>query len=250
MPAIMNFSAISRGTLLGRTLRGLLGAIPREAVVPVLQGRLRGRKWIVGSCDHGCWLGSYECPKQRLFSRTLQPGGTVFDVGAHAGFYTLLAAELVGPGGRVVSFEPLPRNLGYLRRHVQLNGCENVEVIAAAVCDRDGLGRFQPDESSLQGRLSDEGALRVPTVRLDSLVSAGTIPPPNFVKMDIEGGEFRALRGGRETLAAARPVVFLATHGPEVHGRCCELLRQLDYRLEPVRPAESIQQTDEIIAYP
>lgn len=65
-------------------------------VVPVLQGSLRGRKWIVGSSNHGCWLGSYEWKKQRLFTRTVSSGDVVFDIGAHVGFYTLLASVLVG----------------------------------------------------------------------------------------------------------------------------------------------------------
>lgn len=54
---------------------------------------------MVGGCDHGCWLGTYEYAKQALFVRHVRLGMTVYDVGVHVGFYTLLASELVGEQG-------------------------------------------------------------------------------------------------------------------------------------------------------
>ncbi len=70
-------------------LRAPLALIPKSAVVTVRSGINRGRKWIVGSNTHGCWLGHYERQKQELIGRLVKPGMTVFDVGANAGFYTL-----------------------------------------------------------------------------------------------------------------------------------------------------------------
>lgn len=107
----MNISAVPHDSLVGRLLRWPLRFIPPELVVPILQGKLKGRKWVVGSSKHGCWLGSYEYHKRRLFEQLIRPGDTVFDIGAHVGFYTLLASILTGPAGRVFAFEPLPRNL-------------------------------------------------------------------------------------------------------------------------------------------
>lgn len=117
----MNLSGIPRRSVLGRVLRAPLRLIPPGTVLPVLQGRLRGARWIVGAGTHGCWLGSYEYGKRRLFERLVRPGQVVWDVGANAGFYTLLASRLVGSTGSVVAIEPLPRNLSYLRRHLELN---------------------------------------------------------------------------------------------------------------------------------
>src|SRR6266568_1109680 len=88
----INFSALPVGSRTGRILRTFLRLVPREMVVPVLQGRLRGARWIVGSSTHGCWLGTYESPKQHAFAAALRPGDLVVDAGANAGFYTLLAA--------------------------------------------------------------------------------------------------------------------------------------------------------------
>ena len=77
--------------LWAKVIRLPLRTVPPGTVVPILTGRLRGRKWIVGSGDHSCWIGSYELEKQRAFAQVVHPGETVFDLGANVGFYTLLA---------------------------------------------------------------------------------------------------------------------------------------------------------------
>ena len=69
-----------------------------------MQGKIRGKKWVVGSGNHGYWLGWYEYDKRILFEKTVTKQSIVFDIGAHVGFYTLLASELVGPGGKVYAF--------------------------------------------------------------------------------------------------------------------------------------------------
>ena len=67
----MDISGIPYGTLLRRSLRFLLNRIPSGTIVPILQGNLRGKKWIVGSFSHGCWLGSYEYQKLIVFEKTI-----------------------------------------------------------------------------------------------------------------------------------------------------------------------------------
>jgi FkbM family methyltransferase len=202
--------------------------------MPILQGRLRGKRWIVGSSTHGCWLGSYEYHKRRRFERTVRSGQVVYDVGANAGFYTILASVLVGPTGKVVAFEPVPRNLDYLQRHIELNRLTNVTVVPAAVSDGDGQGCFREGPHPSMGSLAQGGALRVRTVSLDRLIKEGRVPPPDVVKMDIEGGEYRALLRARTILGRATgPTLFLSTHGADVHARCLALLGSLGYELRP-----------------
>jgi hypothetical protein len=111
---MLNFSAIPRHAVAGRALRLPLRLIPRSLVVPILQGPLRGARWIVGSATHGCWLGCYERAKQQGFVRILAPGQVVYDLGANVGFYTLLAARRVGPTGEVHAFEPGAENLEFV----------------------------------------------------------------------------------------------------------------------------------------
>jgi len=76
--------------------------------------------------DRKRWLRSYELSKVRLFASTIRAGRTVFGLGAHAGYYTLIASRLVGESGHVIAFEPAPRNLEYLPRHLSLNHISNV----------------------------------------------------------------------------------------------------------------------------
>ena len=226
---VLNFSAISSQTRLGRALRVPLGWLPVGLRVPVLQGPLRGLTWLVGAHTHGCWLWSYEWNTQRAFARLVKPGAMVYDVGANAGFYTLLGAVLAGPAGRVVAFEPLPRNLGFLRAHVRLNALDNVTILDLALAEAPGLARFASGATAAIGALSAAGELEVRASSLDALVQSAVIPPPDVIKMDIEGGELSALRGAREVLARHAPALLLATHTDAVHAECLGLLHALGY---------------------
>lgn len=135
----MNFSAISDQTVLGKMLRSPLKLIPQKAKVPIFQIKsLRGKRWIAGASNHGCWIGSYEYEKRILFERIVGQGKVVFDIGAHVGFYTLLASALTGDKGKVFAFEPVPENLNHLSRHLVLNGVSNVKIFDAAVSNRCG----------------------------------------------------------------------------------------------------------------
>ena len=217
-------------SLVGRAIRLPLRLVPGGAVLRVLSGPLRGRRWIAGAATHGCWLGTYERLTQRVFVEHVRPGAVVYDVGANAGFFTLLASKLAGPSGAVYAFEPMERNLGFIREHVRLNGVTNVHVLPVAVSDRDGVVRFAAAANPAMGGLSAGGGIEVQSTTLDAV--ARTIPPPSFVKMDIEGAEHAALSGAAEVLRAARPVILLSEHGWEQHERCGALLESLGYDLK------------------
>jgi FkbM family methyltransferase len=135
---------------------------------------------------------------------------TVADVGANKGDFTLLAAQLVGPSGRVIAVEPGPENLQWLERSVDVSGYRNVECVEAALGEEPGtaplhLGEFSGWHTMLTG---GTGATVDVTVRtLDSL------GPLNAVKIDVEGFEEQVLRGGAATLRdPGLRVVFLDLH--------------------------------------
>ena len=245
----VDFSAISQERPFGRFLRLPLRLLPSWLVVPILQGPLRGQRWIVGAATHGCWLGSYELSKQKTMASLVRPGDVVYDLGANVGFYTLLASAGVGPTGQVHAFEPLPENVRFLQRHVQLNRLENVFVHECAVSDSGGLNRFAAAASRCQGRLSPRGELSVRTVKLDDFVFNDGHRLPHLIKIDVEGGEIRALCGARQVLAQGRSLVLLATHGPEAHSECCALLKSLDYRITALE-GESPETSSELLARP
>ncbi len=248
----MNFSRISDNSLLGQILRLPLNLIPPGTIMPILQGRLRGKKWIVWSSDHGYWLGSYENKKRIVFEEMINNGAVVFDLGAHVGFYSLLASILVGPKGMVYSFEPVPKNIYYLKRHLQLNNIRNVTVVEAAVSDTHGSSKFFLDESNRiyrsRGRISSNGNLIVKTVSLDQLYKQGNIPIPNYIKIDVEGAEMLVFLGARKILSNFHPTIFLATHGELIRYQCCDFLKSIGYKLEAIN-GRDVKKSDELIAY-
>ena len=187
--------------------------------------------WVTGSSTHGCWLGTYERRKRKLLERYLTPGMTFFDVGANAGYYTLVGSALVGKAGRVVALEPLPSNVLLLRNHITINRIENVSVIETAISNETGCVGFAQGGHASVGRISASGELRVPSITIDTLVQSGQAPPPDVIKFDIEGGELMALRGARSVLERHRPVLLVATHGTSSRERCAALLKEMAYEV-------------------
>lgn len=218
--------------------------------LPIIAGPLRGRWWLPESRGKilRILLGTYEPEQTGLFREWVRPGDTVLDVGAHVGYYSLLASMLAGDGGQVWAFEPNPQNHRFLLEHARVNGRGNVRVEQAAVSDANGSARFDFGTGSGTGHLAEGGALEVRTVRLDDFCRERNLRP-SAIKIDVEGAEGAVLEGARETIAAARPVVFLSTHGPEVHRRCVEWLRGAGYVLTPIVGAD-LETSTEVLALP
>jgi len=215
---------LSNHTLLGRLARLPLRAIPHGAVMPVLRGPNRGYRWISGSLTHGCWIGIYEKRNAAFVAGFIKEGMTVYDVGANAGYFTLMFSRLVGSTGKVVAFEPEPNNVAALKAHLSINGIRNVEVVDAAVSNEAGVALF--DGSRSTGCLSSHGGLSVKTVRLDDF------PVPDFVKMDIEGGETSAILGADKTLSARRTAWFVELHSADAGRIVKARLRDNRYRVQ------------------
>jgi len=239
-------SKIPASTLIGKFLRIPLKILPKNLVVPILSGVLRGKKWIIGSGNHGYWIGIYEHEKQKAFSNSLHEDSVVYDIGANVGFYTLISAYITGLSGKVFAFEPSSRNCRYLRTHLDLNGVKNVTILEAAVSDYSGQGFFDRSDDSFQGKLAENGT-PVKVVSLDTLVQKKKILPPDVMKIDVEGGELRVLKGSEQLLRRYSPNIFLATHGGDVHSACVEYLLSIGYSVRSLRKY-SIKFTDELIA--
>jgi FkbM family methyltransferase len=211
--------------------------MPDNLAVPILSGPARGMRWITGSATHACWLGTYEKDRQRRILEVLHTGDCFLDIGANAGFYSMLASRIVGADGQVHAFEPFPGNVAYLNRHVELNRLANVSVWPIALSD--GPERTMSFDTSinsccgkLQAELSRHDGIKVDVASLDTLWERGTFPQASVIKIDVEGAEFSVLQGGRNMLNECRPVILLAGHGTAVQEQCCELLEGWGYRLQ------------------
>lgn len=137
----------------------------------------------------------YERGTASLLEGLLHPGSTFVDCGAHNGYFSLLAAQLVGDDGRVVAFEPNPMTFQKLSENIRINGISNVELLNLATSDKAGSAKLY-QISSLSGQdtmVGSEGpGLPIVTTRLDQVLSNRRV---DVVKIDVEGSEVRTLRG-------------------------------------------------------
>jgi FkbM family methyltransferase len=228
---MIDFSVVGPDSVAGKLLRFPFSLLPRGMIVPILQGPLRGKRWILGSQRHAFWLGGYEPQIQALMARELKRCRTFYDIGANVGFYTLLGSFCVMPGN-VFAFEPLPANVKFLKQHLAINQVRNVRVLQLAISDEIGTARFRVEPTGAMGQLDSSGDVNVDMSTIDALLASEQILPPDCIKMDIEGAEWKALIGARECFQRYKPMLFLATHGKEIHDCCRDLLRSWKYKVE------------------
>jgi FkbM family methyltransferase len=150
----------------------------------------------------------------RFVRRWLRPGMRAVDVGASYGLYTLAAARAVGPSGRVWAYEPTPQTADHLARTLELNGCGQVQLLRTALSDHAGTVAFSVHALSEQNAVADTagapaGAIVVPAATLDGEASAQRWQSIDFVKLDVEGHEVAAVRGGAAFFARESPLVML-----------------------------------------
>ena len=222
----------------------------RGLSVPFVVGPLRGNWWQLASGGKiaRLLLGTYEPEQSGLFRQHILTGDQVLDIGAAAGYYTLLSAKLVGNTGRVVSFEPDPNNLQFLRSHVEQNRLDQVTILPIALADETGTARFGGGTGTGTGRLCNDGPTEVAVRRLDD-VAAEMDLRPRHLKIDVEGAEMAVLRGGQRLIEKYRPTIFLSTHEkivPGIHRQCCELLLQWGYSLSPIT-GDSLEEASELL---
>lgn len=220
--------------LLANILRVPLSLVPRGSEVRILRGPLRGKKWVVGAGNNACWFGTYEVSRLRALENAATKGAVVYDVGANVGIYSLLASHRVGASGTVYAFEPLDRNLTYLRRHISLNHLQNCFVLETAVSNREGVLPFSAAAwNSHMARLSPDGEMLVPSTTLDACIyGERQLRPPNLIKVDVEGAEFEVLQGAVRTLTEFHPTLFLEIHGTQLHADCRAFLLARGYDVQ------------------
>jgi FkbM family methyltransferase len=232
---VINFTAVARRGC-GRAARIPLRAIPRRLCIPILQGPARGLWWRVGAGDHGCWLGSYELDAQLACCRLLRTDDAACDVGANAGFFSLLMSRLVGPLGAIIAFEPVASNVVELRRTLARNGVTNVAVVGAAVADHTGTSFFTRGNTGFAGRLDPRGDLIVPTMALDDAYR-GDGRAPRLIKIDVEGAGASVVRGARQLLRRHLSTLLFELHSPKELRAVQQELDAVDYQLVDLRGA-------------
>ena len=197
------------------------------------------------------WRGEHDREVQNAILAAVRPGTVVYDIGAHVGTMALGPALLVGDLGLVVAFDGDPENIARLQEHSARNGLENrLRVVHTAVWSRtaiDGIGFRRGAIARSQGGVEADGncpvlgrgdVINVPAIRLDDFVAAGE-PPPQLVKIDVEGGEYEVLLGGNKLFAKQRPLVIAEVH----HQRAAEQITIWAERIPLLRPVEHTKRT-------
>jgi FkbM family methyltransferase len=165
--------------------------------------------------------GDGEPAVQAALKQYLRPGMIFYDIGANIGFFSLLAARIVGNEGRVIAFEADPEIAARLRVHVSRNDFRGISVVEKAVWFEPStvfFARTDPTTSPDRGlgHIVASGAndtIEVNAVSLDEYVRY--VPAPDFLKCDAEGAEVEIFRGAQRMLAEKRPTILCEMHSDE-----------------------------------
>jgi len=215
------------GDLAARARRVGAGSVLRRAVrvvdrVYAALGRAPLTVEVAGAEIHGylrhrSFLAETTRPARTyvdLFLRTVRPGMTIVDGGAHVGLYTVLGARAVGPDGLVLAFEPDRYNLAALRLNV--HGATNVRIVEKALTDAPGTATFHETPSTIGSSLlerADSSTRVVETTSVDAELGERRAPSL-LVKLNVEGAEPLVIAGMRETLDRVRSISMLVEVNP------------------------------------
>lgn len=199
----------------GRILRPLLNAaLPTHPMsVRVLSGPARGLKIVIEpQREKSYWVGTHEPAVQKALVAVLTPGMTVWDIGAHTGFFTALCSRRVGTSGRVHAFEPGGETRARLERTIELNGFRNVQVHPFAVGGERAEGVLHDVGRSAQATLRP---VKAPgsTVEIRTVADLwAELGPPDVIKIDAEGAEVPIIEGAAGLLAGAPVRIVVEIH--------------------------------------
>ena len=254
----------SLGRLTGREFEWAIKHLPRTGRVQselpngeVLRLESRGDDWISNQVFWRGWSG-YEPETTALFFELARGAELVVDVGAHVGFFSVLAG-LANRDGRVFAFEPMPDNAGRAERHIELNGLRNVELIRGAVAAEDGSAELfhlpgsLPSSTSLVWEFMESHptvtSSVVPTFALDSFLEQRAIGHVSLVKLDIETGEPDAVQGMLTTLERDHPAIVCEVLRSHAGERLRAMLAPLGYRFYHLT-ADGPVERDEVAGHP
>jgi FkbM family methyltransferase len=190
--------------------------------------------------------GNYEPLIEHALSSHLQPGSVFYDVGAHIGVLSMIAARIVSPAGVVFAFEPDPGNVERIEEHARRNMLNHIKTVPFAAWSSGGRLRFEraPSESSRnQGALAmDPGANGVNIIEVDAISLdefAHNHPPPSLIKLDVEGAEASVLRGSEMIFSSVKPALICEVHNEQAAQDVTRWLADREYTFEWLQDSSS-----------
>jgi FkbM family methyltransferase len=189
-------TGIGRFPLVTRTYTFLLKLLVSDNLFEVQGHKMYVEPYSVNVASGSMIADDYERFETELFKKQVKKGMTVLDIGAHIGYYTLVAANLVGENGRVFAFEPHPHNFAMLEKNVRINGYKNAILVQKAVSDKSGhIKLFLSEYGTLHSLLQvGKKSIVVEAVTLDEFFDKDC--KVDVIKIDVEGAEMLVLLGG------------------------------------------------------
>ncbi|MDX1935688.1 MAG: FkbM family methyltransferase [Flavihumibacter sp.] len=173
---------------------------------------LNGYIWIIDEkYGRAYFKGYYEPELTKYIAENLPEDGCFLDIGAHAGYFSLLAS-VVAKKGSVLSFEPDNQNFSFIKKIKALNNISYWNIINAAVGKESGELRFKTGASSSTGFVDADGDVVVKQVAIDTLVKEYNINRIDLIKIDVEGFGANVIRGGLEALLKFKPQILFECH--------------------------------------
>ena len=162
----------------------------------------------------------YEKENFDFLKRNVKQGDTVLDIGAHIGLFSVIASKLSGISGKIYAFEPSGETFSLLQKTISINSISNIEPVHAAVGATPGeitfyVSQVKGDNSNSLVSYKTDRELIPETVKMhsvDSFVKEKNLTSIKFMKIDVEGAEYDALRGAENTLRSLKPVCTLGIH--------------------------------------
>lgn len=233
----------------------LIKTTPKEAPRQLYFGPLKGKKWIYSSGYSEYFMGNYEKEVVDIFYEYAKKSKIIYDIGANIGYYSLIASKALKHKGKVYAIEPLPSNIIYLKKNIEINKDSNIEILELAVSNRRGIFSFSNSNNNVANTLNlespvfkENNCIQVKTITLDELVFSENKEVPDLIKLDIEGSEFDALIGSEKILKNYHPVIFISTHNchvPGIHKKCVDYLENIGYAVEYLNFRENKTQNDD-----
>lgn len=223
-------------------LPGVLPAHPRRDLLEcrILMGPNRRRYFAQRRTQVGASqaLGTFERWVTSAIQAYVPKGGVAYDIGGCYGYHTLAMSRQVGPDGKVIVFEPNPRDRAIIERNLRLNHVRNTQVLPLAVGASEGTMQFASFEYPGVGHLArldtpgDATLIPVEVRTLDQLILDFGHPAPDFVKIDVEGGEADVFAGARQVLRAHQPVVVAEVRWGAIDDIVTEIMTDAGYERE------------------
>jgi FkbM family methyltransferase len=243
LPLRKIYTLANRVPILGSALKNFSRtAIPSDALV--------WKSIRSGPCE-GLWIhlnpryemeyleGNYEASVERILLSNLRPGSVFYDVGAHIGVFSLIAARNLGVQGSVFAFEPDPSNVRRIKEHASRNQLNAIRIIPKAVSSTDGRLRFQRasfQSSMNRGVLVEETfALQESSIEVDSITLDAVALEhawPTLIKIDVEGSEAAVLQGSEEIFRSAKPLLICEIHHEQASSDVTRWLLERGYKFQ------------------